>query len=173
MGACRVRLLHCVDNNRFFRSRSTGDTFPASLGVLDLRCRRQQADHGFITSIVQELGRLCRYERDDRCHQLGYALISHDLCMRLKPHIPSDDKPLRSRQFINEARGIKIDSFMRKNYANLVSNERFASYVRKNMFVADDEALPHFFVRPQCFSFFVVPELHITVPNDLQSGEVV
>ena len=51
-----------------------GDTFPPSLNVMDLRTRHR-SNPPFMSSLIQELGRICRYQDKDNIRSLPYALV--------------------------------------------------------------------------------------------------
>jgi hypothetical protein len=58
-----------------------GDTFPQSFNCMDLRARGNDSPP-FLTGFVQELGRLCRYERPE--YQLPVALVGDKVYTKLK-----------------------------------------------------------------------------------------
>ncbi|CAH1787208.1 unnamed protein product [Owenia fusiformis] len=64
-------ILILVDNGRM------GDTFPQSFNTMDLRLQFQESG-STLTSVVQQLGRLCRYS-DKPNSNMPYALIGKEL----------------------------------------------------------------------------------------------
>ena len=55
-----------------------GDTFPPSLNVMDLRSRHQKRPP-FMSSLIQELGRICRYQDKSDVNNLPYALVGPEV----------------------------------------------------------------------------------------------
>ncbi len=60
-----------------------GATFPDNLDMMDLRLHFRSSDY-FLTLIVQEFGRMCRYSADTDIKKLPYALIGKSLYKNLK-----------------------------------------------------------------------------------------
>jgi hypothetical protein len=129
-----------------------GDTFPASLGVLDLRCRHrageeQQGAKMSRATIIQELGRLCRYARGPIAN-VGYALVSS----QLRRVLYMDEQAIASdkQQFMSEARDMVPDNAMQQRYPKDIKPDTFnASFMRggATKLAVDGVPLPHFFVK--------------------------
>ena len=68
-----------------------GDTFPATLNCLDMRARNRN-DVPCTSTLVQEIGRLCGYRKDD--DKRPYALLSKGLYAMVMCKKPSDNQLL-------------------------------------------------------------------------------
>ena len=67
------------------RKGRMGDTFPESFNVMDLRLNFvNRKSKVCLSSLTQELGRMCRYVEKDRSNQSPYALLGEKLHADLK-----------------------------------------------------------------------------------------
>jgi len=61
-----------------------GDTFPSTFSCLDMRARFRSSCSAMMSTLVQELGRLCRYTTDETDEKaFPYALVSTELFIDL------------------------------------------------------------------------------------------
>ena len=63
-----------------------GDTFPPSLNVMDLRARHANSVPK-MTSFIQEMGRMCRYQAKGSYADLPYALVGKRVMQNLREAI--------------------------------------------------------------------------------------
>ena len=92
--------------------RLMGDTFPQSFDCLDLRLSYDKGSQIFLSTVIHELGRMCRYAKlsadGSFVQNIPYALVGAHLFERLKMAL--DISPA-----INAISCNRVDSFMKNS----------------------------------------------------------
>ena len=110
-----------------------GDTFPQSFDCLDLRLSYDEGSPIILSTVIQELGRMCRYAKlsadGSFVQNIPYALVGAQLFKRLKMSL--DSSPA-----INAISCTRADSYMK----NSKSKHKNSSSRRWLDYVADEES---------------------------------
>ena len=87
-----------------------GDTFPSTFHCLDMRARnRSEPPSVMMSTLIQELGRLCRYCKDSDSDSRPYALVSKQLHKDIEEAVADGNQEDRLVSLLR-SHGTRVDS---------------------------------------------------------------